>query len=82
MEDGKNWVSCLRVTNIFFSSFFFSTSLMKEVEITGEKADTIYLALSNGIGKCDGVESLNEFGSDEASVIIGHKKVISKIKKG
>ena len=41
-------------------------SLIKNVEITDEKADTIYSALSNEIKKCGGVESLCGFGSDRA----------------
>ena len=56
-------------------------SLIKNVEITDEKADTIYSALSNEIKKCGGVESLSEFGSDGASVTIGHKKLPQKLKK-
>ena len=31
--------------------------------------------------KCGGVESLSGFGSDGTSVIIGYKKVASKLKK-
>ena len=42
----------------------------------------MYSILSNEIEKCGGVASLSRFGSDGASVIIGHKKVDSKLKKG
>ena len=38
-------------------------------------------ALSNEIEKCGGVESLSAFGSDGASVMIGHKEVASKFKR-
>ena len=56
-------------------------SLIKDVEITDGKAGTIYSALSNEIEKCGRVENLSGFGSDGASVTIGHKKVPSKLKK-
>ena len=50
----------------------------KDAERTDVKADTLYPALSNGIEKCGVVG----FGSDGASIIIGHKKVASKLKRG
>ena len=50
-------------------------SFIKEVEITGGKTYLIHSALSNEI-KC-----LSGFGSDGASVMIGHKEVASKFKK-
>ena len=50
-------------------------SFIKDVEITNEKADTICSALSNEI------ENLRRFGSDVASVILGHKRVASKLKR-
>ena len=55
---------------------------IKDIEITDGKADTIYSALRNEIEKRGGIVSLSWFGSDEASVIIGHKKNCFKIKKG
>ena len=55
-------------------------SFIKDVEITDGKHDTICSTLSNKIAKCGEVESLIRFGSDRASVIIGHKKVASKLK--
>ena len=54
-------------------------SFIKDIEITDEKADTIYSVLSNEIQKRGGVESLCGFGINGASVIIGHK-VASKLK--
>ena len=48
-------------------------SFIKGIEITDEKADTIYSVLNNEIKKRGGVVSLSWFGSDGASVIIGHK---------
>ena len=56
-------------------------SFIKDVEITDEKADAMYSALSNEIEKCDTIESLSGFESDGASVSIGHKKVPWKLKK-
>ena len=56
-------------------------SLIIDIKITDGKADTIYLALSNEIENCSRVESLSGFGSGGASVIIGHKKVASKLKR-
>ena len=50
-------------------------SFIKDIEITDEKVDTIHSTLNNKTEKCDSVECLNEFGSDGASVIIGHKKM-------
>ena len=48
-------------------------SFIKDIEITDEKTDTMYSALSNEIEKRGRVESLSRFGSDGAGVIIGHK---------
>ena len=58
-------------------------SFIKDAEITDEKADTIYLALSNEIANVvgGGVESLSGFGSDGASAIIGRITVASKLKR-
>ena len=56
-------------------------SFIKHVEITDRKADTMYSALSNEIQKCGEAENLSGFGSDGASVMIGHKKKCLKIKK-
>ena len=56
-------------------------SFIKDVEITDRKADAIHSALNNEIEKCDGIENSSGFGSDRASVIIGHKKFASKSKK-
>ena len=56
-------------------------SFIKDVEITEGKSDTIYSVLNNKIEKYDGVESLNWFGSNGTSVIIGHKKAVSKLKR-
>ena len=56
-------------------------SFIKDVEITDGKADIICSALSNKIAKSYAVESLSGFGSDGASVIIGCKKVASKLKR-
>ena len=56
-------------------------SFIQDVEITNEKADTIYSALTNKVAKCGGIESLSWFGSDGASIIIGHKKVVPKLKR-
>ena len=55
---------------------------IKDVEITDGNADTKHLVLSTAIEKCGGIECLTWFGSDGASVIIEHKKVASKLKKG
>ena len=49
---------------------------IKDIEITGGKADTTYSALRNEIEECSDAW----FGTDGASVIIGHTKVASKIK--
>ena len=56
-------------------------SCIKDVKIIDREADTIYSALSNKIAKCYRVESLSGFGSDGANVIIGPKKVASKLKR-
>ena len=56
-------------------------SFIKDIYITDRKDDTIYSALSNGIEKCGGVESLGGLGSDETRIITGHKKVASKLKQ-
>ena len=56
-------------------------SIIKNVEIADGKTDAIHSALSNEIEKCGRVESLNGFESDRASVIIGHKKFASKLKR-
>ena len=50
-------------------------SLIKDVEITDGKADTMYSELSNEIEKCSGVESLCRFGNDGTSVILDIKKL-------
>ena len=50
--------------------------------LTDGKTDTIYSALNNEIEKCGGIANFGGFGSDGASVIIGHKKSCFKIKKG
>ena len=50
-------------------------SFIKDVEIKDGKADTTYSALSNKTAKCGGAKSLSEFGSNEASAIIGWKKL-------
>ena len=47
-------------------------SFIKDVEVTDGKSDTIYSALSNEIETSGRVASLSGFGSDWASVIIGH----------
>ena len=52
-------------------------SFIKDVEMTDGKDDTIYLSLSNETEKCGGIE----FWNDGTSVIIGHKKVVSKLKR-
>ena len=52
-------------------------SFIKDVEIKGGKTDTTYSALINETEKCGGAG----FGTDGASVIIGHTKVESKIKR-
>ena len=49
-------------------------SFFKNVEITDEKANTVYSAPSNEIEKYGGIESLSGFESVGTSVIIGHKK--------
>ena len=41
-----------------------------------KKVNTMYSALSIEIEKCSAVESLSRFGSDEASIIIEHKKML------
>ena len=41
----------------------------------------MYSAFSNKIAKYGAVESLSGFGSDGTSVIIGRKKVASKLKR-
>ena len=49
--------------------------------MTDGTADAVYWALSNEIEKYGGIASLSCFGSDGVSVIIGHKKVDSKLKR-
>ena len=56
-------------------------SFIKDVEITGEKADTIYSALRNEIEKCSRVGFGSPTVPNKASVIIGHTKVASKLKR-
>ena len=54
---------------------------IKDVEITSGKIDTLYSALNNETEKYGVVESLSRFRSDGASVMIGHKKVASKLNR-
>ena len=56
-------------------------SFIKDVEIIDGKADIIYSPLSNKIAKCGAIENLIRFESDGAIVIIGLKKVASKLKR-
>ena len=53
---------------------------VKMLNSTDRKTDTIYLELNNEIEKYDGVESLSGIRSDGTRVIIGHKKIASKLK--
>ena len=54
---------------------------IKDIEITHGKINTIYSVLCNNIEKRSAIESLGWFGNNETSIIIGHKKVASKLKR-
>lgn len=57
-------------------------SFIKDLEILDGKADTIFSALETEIEKCGGIGKMSGFGSDGASVMIGHKDgVASKLKR-
>ena len=56
-------------------------SFFDYIVITIGKAVTIHSALRKEIEKCSGVENLRGFESDGASVILGHKKVVSQLKR-
>ena len=84
MYDHEYCVSMFLKLHLQAEHVFYRCTHPKRVnddEITAGKANTIYSALSNEIEKCGWIESLSGFESDEASIIIGHKKNASKLKR-